>query len=167
MGELGAAIRSHVLSVDPAQPIANVRSLDRVVADSIASRRMTVLLVGAFAGLATLFASTGIYGIMASHVLERRQEIAVRLALGAPARHILFRVALPGAKLLLYGAAIGVTVALSLISLWGPLLRNLVIFDIATVLGALMIFSVVCCLAMYSAARLATHEDLAVTLRQS
>ena len=91
--ELISAIRRQVFSIDPALPVAKVRSLERVVADSIASRRITVLMVGMFAGIAVLFVSTGIYGVMASLVLERRQEIAVRMALGARSGHIFLRMA--------------------------------------------------------------------------
>ena len=165
--ELISAIRRQVLSIDPALPVAKVRSLERVVADSIASRRITVLLVGMFAGIAVLFVSTGIYGVMASIVLERRQEIAVRMALGARSHHIFLRVARLGTKLLLFGAAIGVTIALILISIWAPFLRNIAAFDIGTILGAVIILSLVCCVAMHVATRRAAHEDLMITLRQS
>ena len=165
--ELIPAVRKEVFSIDPLQPVAIIRSLDRVVADSIASRRITVVLAGIFAASAALFASIGIYGVMSALVLERKQEIAVRMAFGARARHIFLRSLIPGVRLLLPGATIGILIVLVSTHVWPHALHDLATFDSGTVFGAVSILSCLCFLAMYLPARRATREDLLIALREN
>src|ERR1700741_413729 len=80
------AVRGAVLSIDPNQPIANVSTLDKVVDDSIAQRRLNMLLMGLFGGLAMLLSAGGIYGLVSPPVAQRSQEMVIRMGLGAQVR---------------------------------------------------------------------------------
>src|SRR5262249_592462 len=98
------AAREVVAAVAPDQPISDVRTMERRIAESLASRRFTMLLIALFAALAFVLALVGIYGVMAYTAGSRTNEIGVRLALGAQPRAVLAMLVGEGMRLALGGA---------------------------------------------------------------
>ena len=99
----GPALRSIVTSVDPTLPVSGIRTLEEVVTASVATRRLTMLLLVTFAGLAALLALAGVYGVLAYSVARRTSEIGVRLALGARRAGLLRRVIAQGMRPVIAG----------------------------------------------------------------
>ncbi len=104
---LAPAVRNAVLEIDRAQPISEIKPLNQIVYQSVAVPRFNLFLLGAFAGIAMLLATAGIYGVMAYSVSQRTQEIGIRLALGAKASDVLAMVVRQGMRLALVGIALG------------------------------------------------------------
>ena len=117
-----AAIRSVVRSLDHGVPISKAQSMDKVISDSLAGRRFSVMLFVVFAGLATLLAFVGIYGVMAYVVAQRTSEIGVRMSIGANSADILKMIVSDGIKLAAVGIGIGAVTAIGLTRLIRSLL---------------------------------------------
>jgi putative ABC transport system permease protein len=159
-----AAARNEIHQVDPAQPISNVRTMDEVLGEETASRRLGMTLLTIFAALALLLATLGIYGVLAYFVVQHTQEIGVRVALGAQRRNILGLVFKKGMTLTLLGVAIGLAVAFALTRLMASLLYGVSTTDpltYAAIAGLLMAVALVAC---YLPARRATKVDPMVAL---
>lgn len=103
------AVRRAVFSVDPNQPISNVRVMDDLITESMGNRRLLMQLLTLFSGLALLLASLGIYGIMAHMVRDRSRELGLRMALGAT-RPALFALVIKSGLTL---AAVGLTLGIA------------------------------------------------------
>jgi putative ABC transport system permease protein len=158
------AIREELRNIDPDIPLANVRTFDAVVADSIAPRRLSVVLLSAFSGIALLLASVGMYGVMSFLVVQRTHEIGVRMALGAQRSDVLKMVIGHAAKLMGIGAAIGLPIAFFSNSALRTLLYQVGPFDLSIFLIVTLILAGVALLASYIPALRAARADPVVAL---
>ena len=156
---LTGAIRQQLREMDRDQPIATVRTMEALVDDQIGQRRLTVTLLGAFAGVALLLALIGIYGVIAYSVVQRTQEIGIRRALGAQHGNILGLVVGQGLGLALAGVVVGVAGALGLTSVLKHLLFQVSATDPATFAGIAVLFVIVALAASYIPAHRATLID--------
>jgi putative ABC transport system permease protein len=109
--DAAAAMQRAVLSVDPTLPFAKFRTMDAVRSDAVATQRARAVLVGGLAGLALLFASVGVDGLVANSVVERTRELGIRIALGATAPRIVRDEPVPRLALVSVGIAIGLLAA--------------------------------------------------------
>jgi putative ABC transport system permease protein len=162
---LAPSVRAAVLAVDRNQPVFDVKPLRQIVADSIALRRLALLLLGVFAIVAVLLAAVGIYGVMAYTVTQRTRELGVRMALGAPSREVLMLVLRQGLKLALVGVALGWVSALGLMRLLESLLFEVSATDPATFAALALLLLTVALVACWVPARRATKVDPMVVLR--
>jgi ABC-type antimicrobial peptide transport system permease subunit len=141
--------------------------MDEVLDKSLASRRFSAQLVGAFASLAILLASIGIYGLLAYMVGQRSREIGVRMALGATPAGILRLFLQKGVILAVIGIAAGVILAASTASLMAALLYGVRPHDPEVFLVAPLLLLAVAVLASYLPARRATKVDVMSALRDA
>ena len=159
------AVRGVVLSIDPNQPISNVSTLEKVVDESIAQRRLNMLLMGLFGGLAMLLSAVGIYGLLSHAVTQRTQEMGIRMALGAQVSDVLKLVLKQGMMLALMGEVIGLVGAFVLTRLIRGLLFGVTPNDSTTFVIVAAVLGVVALLACYLPARRATKVDPLIALR--
>ncbi len=160
-----SAIRRAILSVDSEQPVANVRTMDQVVQDTLVVRRLSTWLLGSFAGLALLLASVGIYGLVSYSVTQRTREIGLRMALGASPAEILRGVVRRALVVSLAGAAIGLPAAFAVARLIRGLLFGVTATDPVAFTAAAVLLAVVAAVATLIPARRALRIDPTVALR--
>jgi putative ABC transport system permease protein len=162
---LAPAVRSAVLSIDPNQPIYDVKTLDQRVADSVAVTRSLMFLFGTFALLALVLAAVGIYGIISYSVSQRTHEIGIRMALGAQRAHVLKLIVRNGIALAITGIAIGIGGALALTRFLKTLLFGVTPTDSPTFIAVSIGLFVIAVAACLIPARRATKVDPLVALR--
>jgi predicted permease len=160
-------IRHEIQSIDPDVPVFNVSSMNDVLDRSLASHRFSADLVGAFAGLAVLLASIGIYGLLAYMVGQRSREIGIRMALGAQRDDILRMFLRKGVALVGVGIVAGLVVSASTASMMASLLYGVRPHDPAVFLIVPLLLFAVAVLASYLPARRATKVDPMIALRES
>ena len=160
-----AAVRSQVQALDPQQPVYDIKPMTEVIADSLARRRLSMLLIGIFAAVALLLAAVGIYGVMSYAVTERTREIGIRVALGAQVGDVMRLVVGQGMKLALIGIGAGLVAALLLTRLIESLLYKVSTTDPATFVAITLLLFAVAFVATYIPARRAMRVDPMVALR--
>jgi putative ABC transport system permease protein len=158
------AIRREIQAIDPAVPLANVRTFENLIADSVAPRRLSVVLLGVFAGVAVLLASVGIYGVMSFLVVQRTHEIGVRMALGAQRSDVLKLILGRSLRLIGIGSAIGFIIAVMSTRTLRVLLYGINAFDVPTFALVTTLLASVALAASYLPAIRATRADPMIAL---
>lgn len=159
------AVVAEIHRFDPALPVTHVVTLENLLSDSVASRRLSTFLLGLFAGLALLLAAIGVYAVMSYTVRLRTNEIGVRMALGAQPRNIWWLVIDGGARVVLVGIAVGLAGALALTKLLASFLYGVTATDPVTFAGVVLLLACVALLACYAPARQAMRIDPVTALR--
>jgi predicted permease len=162
---LAAASIERRLREGTALPVARVRSMQEVVAQSTARAQLNLVLMGAFGGAALLLASIGIYGLMAYSVQQRTHEIGIRLALGADSRKVRNMLLWEGLRLALVGILVGVIVAFGVARLLASFLFGVKPHDPLVFVAAPFALTFVALLAVWISARRSTRINPAVALR--
>jgi putative ABC transport system permease protein len=163
--DVASAARNIIRTLDPLQPVADVRAMDSLIGTSVARARFNTLLLTVFAVVALLLAGAGIYGVMAYSVAQHTHEIGVRMALGARKSDVLRLVVGRGMTLAIGGVAIGMAASFALTRLMKTLLFNVSVTDPATFGAISLLLTGVALLACYIPARRAAKVDPMVALR--
>jgi putative ABC transport system permease protein len=162
---LVAAVRQQVRELEADSRLAQVMTMEQLLADSYAPRRFQTWLFGIFAAVALALAAVGVYGVISYSVSRRTHEIGIRMALGAQAWDVLLLVVRQGMTLALIGVAVGVAAAYGLTRLMTSLLFNVRATDPATFAVISLLLMGIAFLAAYLPARRATKVDPLVALR--
>ncbi len=152
-------------TVDPEQPAYDVRTMDAVVERSLVQRRLTMILIVAFGGIALLLAAVGVYGVVAFGVTQRIREFGIRTALGATSADVVGLVVRDGTSMAVLGAVIGLATAFSVMRFMSNLVYGVGVRDVASFVAATGALVLVAALASYLPARRASSVDPASTLR--
>jgi len=163
---LASAVERQILAIDPDQPAYMVRTMDELMSNSMARRRLSTWLLSAFAGIAMLLAAAGVYGVISHSVAQRTRELGIRMALGASRGQILRMVIQHSLGLVVIGVAIGLAGSLFLTRLMTGMLFNVRATDPFTFAAVALILACVGLIAGYLPARRATHIEPVEALRQ-
>jgi putative ABC transport system permease protein len=159
------AVRHAIESVDANQPVTEIRTMDDFLAAAVSQRRLSMLLLGSFAAIATLLAAVGIYGVMAYAVTLRSHEIGIRMALGAEPGDVLRMIVADGMRLAVIGLFLGIAASAMLTRYLASQLYGIKATDPATFVGVALGLAAVAVAACYFPARRATRVDPLVALR--
>ncbi len=159
------SIRSQVFAVDKDQPVASIKPLESIVADSMSRQHFAMLLLTVFSLVALIIASVGIYGVMAYSVSQRTNEIGIRMALGASQGSVLKLILRQGLGVIGVGLGVGLLGAFFAAQLVESLLYSTSARDPLTLVGIALLLGVVTLLACLIPARRATRVDPLVALR--
>jgi putative ABC transport system permease protein len=162
---LTRAVIAEIHTFDPKLPVTHVITLDKLLSESVASRRLSMFLLGLFAGMALLLAAVGIYALMSYAVRMRTNEIGVRVALGAQPRNVWWLIVGSGVRMALAGVAIGMAGAFALTRFLSALLFGVTATDPITFGGVALLLALVALVACHVPARQAMRIDPVVALR--
>jgi putative ABC transport system permease protein len=163
--EITRAVRSELDQLDKDLPLENVRTLMYLVDSALQQPRLSMGLVGGFAGMALLLTAIGLYGVLAYNVGQRSREIGIRMALGAQRADVFLLVIGHGIRLALLGVGIGLLAALALTRVMSSLLYEVKPSDPITYAGVSVLLLAVGFLACWLPARRATRVDPIQSLR--
>jgi putative ABC transport system permease protein len=162
---VAAAVRGVVQSLDPLQPVSDVKTMETVMAEANAGRQLSLVLFSLFAVIALLLACLGIYGVTAYSVSRRTRELGIRMALGAQSRDVSGLVIRQGMTPVLIGLVMGLAAAFFLTRLMSSLLFRVSTNDPLTFAGIATLLVAIALLACWLPARRATKVDPMVALR--
>jgi putative ABC transport system permease protein len=162
---MAATVRKAVWEIDKDQPVSNIRTMEEILADSIARQRFSMLLLAIFAAVALVLAAVGIYGVMSYSVAQRTREIGIRMALGAQTGTVLKLAIGYGMKLVIAGIVIGLIAAFALTRVMSALLFGVTATDPTTFTLISLLLIAVAVLASYVPARRATRVNPIIALR--
>jgi putative ABC transport system permease protein len=163
---LTPSVRRIIANVDPEQPVSNVQTMDEIVDLNVADRRQQMTLLGAFAGLALLLASIGLYGVLSYSVTQRIREIGLRMALGASASSVTQMVVKHGITLTGIGVAIGLAGSWAATRALKTTLYGVSSTDPVTFAAVAVLLTVIALAACWIPARRAARVDPIVALRE-
>jgi putative ABC transport system permease protein len=164
-GTFIAPIKSALRTIEPNHPVVGVRTMEEVVGGSVASRRFPMVLLSGFALLALLLAAVGITGVVGYSVVQRTQEIGVRIALGAQTRDVLGLVLGHSLSWTLIGVAVGIVASFGLLRLLRTLIFGVTPTDPFVLASVSLLLVAVALLASYVPARRAMRVDPVSALR--
>ena len=163
--DIAPAVLREVRTIDPEQPVSDVRTMNQVMANTVARARFNALLLALFAGLATVLSAVGIFGVMNYSLTLRTRELGLRMALGAQPRQVLLLMLKQGLLLTLVGTGIGLVGALALTRLMWCLLFAVGASDPTTFAIIVSLLFILSLMASYLPARRATRIDPLIALR--
>jgi predicted permease len=164
---VSSELRAIVHDLDPAQPVTEVQTLEHLRGNSVATPRITLALIGAFALVALIITAAGLAGVIAFTVSRRTREIGIRVALGAQPAGVRAMVLGQGMRLVAAGLVIGAVGALGLTRLLSGFLFHVRATDPLTFLAMAALFCVIAALACLVPARRATRVDPMIALRDA
>jgi putative ABC transport system permease protein len=159
------AVKRELKELDPDQPMSDVRTMNAVMGATVSRARFNTLLLALFAGLATVLAAVGIFGVMNYSLTMRTREIGLRMALGAEPRKVVLLMLRQGLGLTLIGTAVGLAAALALTRLMSSLLFGVRASDPVTFAAIVLLLMIVSLVACYLPARRAARIDPLIALR--
>lgn len=162
---LATSVANSIHQVDPEVALHKIQTMNDLVSESLSPQRFTMLLLAAFAGLALLLATVGIYSVISYSVSRRTHEIGIRVSLGASRADVLRLVLRQGMMLAALGLVIGIIGALALSRLMSAVVYGITASDPLTFLAVSLLLACVALLACYIPARRAMRVDPAVALR--
>ena len=162
---VAAAVRDQVLALDKEMVVSEVLTMEQRLAGTLAGRRTNMLLLGIFASFALVLAAVGIYGLMSYSVVQRTQEIGLRVALGARPADVLRLVVRQGMTLVLVGVGVGLAGSIAFTRVLRSMLFEVTPTDLVTFAGVSLLLTAVALLACYIPAHRATKVDPMVALR--
>jgi ABC-type antimicrobial peptide transport system permease subunit len=166
MDQLAPLIRRELQNADPQAAVYRVKTMQEVLADSVAFQRIMVTLLGMFAGLALLLAAFGLHGVMSYLVTERRHVFAIRLAIGARPAEVMRMVFRQSFTMVGIGIALGLGAAFAVSKTLPSLLNGVSELDAATLAVAVVVLASVAAAAVGVPALRALRIDPIVALRQ-
>jgi putative ABC transport system permease protein len=160
-----SALRSALAEIDPNQPLVNVRTMEDNIATTVAQPRFRTWLIGIFAAVALVLAAVGVYGVMSYTVMQRTNEIGIRVTLGAQPEDVFKIVVGEGLRLALAGVGVGIVAALAMTRVLQSFLYGVSAYDPATFFAVALLLTIVAVAASFFPARRATLVDPMVALR--
>jgi predicted permease len=164
--ELADAARRVIAAVDPAQPVSAVRTMNDIIDLEVADRHQQMVLLGAFAALALVLASLGLYGLLAYAVAQRSREIGLRIALGATPRAVVTMVAARGVALAAVGLVAGVAAGWAATRTMSSVLYGVPAIDLLTFGAVVALLGTVALVACVIPAARASRVDPMIVLRE-